>query len=128
MTRVVDVTAELAGLSRGEARMVSMEGVEVALFQHAGGYSALAGRCPHTGGPLGLGKLAAGEVACPWHGARFDLITGEATRGPAPCGVAVYRLERDGERWLLELPSSYPERSHPAGDDAEADRFLEMSG
>ncbi len=50
---------------------------------------ALENICPHRGGPLAGGKLVNGELACPWHGFRFDPATGRATmptlHPPARC-------------------------------------------
>jgi len=56
----------------------------VALVRSAdGAISALDNTCPHRGGPLAGGRLVAGELACPWHGFRFDPRTGAATM-PTP--------------------------------------------
>jgi nitrite reductase/ring-hydroxylating ferredoxin subunit len=47
--------------------------------------------CPHTLGSLGTATLAAdGIIECPWHGFRFDIVTGKCVSGhqcnlaPAP--------------------------------------------
>jgi len=46
--------------------------------------------CPHMLGPLQDASIEQGQVTCPWHGYRFDVITGECTSGqqckltPAP--------------------------------------------
>jgi nitrite reductase/ring-hydroxylating ferredoxin subunit len=75
--------------------IVEIEGVEVAVFKIDGEYHALANFCPHQSGPLcegkTLGKLRGAKdgwqfqydddvdvVACPWHGWRFDIATGES--------------------------------------------------
>jgi 3-phenylpropionate/trans-cinnamate dioxygenase ferredoxin subunit len=44
---------------------------------------ALEDRCPHRDFPLSGGDVVAGCLECPWHGARFDLRTGQCTQGPA---------------------------------------------
>ena len=46
--------------------------------------------CTHRGGPLSEGILADAEVTCPWHGAVFDVTTGEVISPPAPHGIAIY--------------------------------------
>jgi nitrite reductase/ring-hydroxylating ferredoxin subunit len=58
--------------------------------------------CPHKAGPLGEGRIRDGIVACPWHGFRFDVRTGE------PVGVeSIMRLRlfpvtiRDGEVYVM---------------------------
>ncbi|MEM6671193.1 MAG: Rieske (2Fe-2S) protein [Planctomycetota bacterium] len=38
--------------------------------------------CPHLDGPLWEGSAAQGEIACPWHGWRYSLATGECTWAP----------------------------------------------
>lgn len=51
---------------------------------------AYAATCPHMLGPLQDAKIEQGQVTCPWHGYRFDVITGECISGqqcklpPAP--------------------------------------------
>ncbi len=40
-------------------------------------------RCPHLGGPLEAGQLVGCEVACPWHGYRFDVRSGMSSDGRA---------------------------------------------
>jgi nitrite reductase/ring-hydroxylating ferredoxin subunit len=57
----------------------------------------LESRCSHRGGPLHEGTVVDGCVECPWHGARFDLDTGDVRRGPAAAPQPVYEVEvRDG--------------------------------
>jgi nitrite reductase/ring-hydroxylating ferredoxin subunit/uncharacterized membrane protein len=58
-------------------------GVRIAAARSGGQTLALADRCSHRGGPLSEGTLVDGCVECPWHSSRFDLHTGDVTRGPA---------------------------------------------
>jgi len=54
------------------------------LLIHAGGqFYALDDVCTHDGGPLGEGTLEGHTIACPRHGARFDIRTGKALTMPA---------------------------------------------
>lgn len=44
---------------------------------------AVSNRCRHLGASLGRGKVDSdGCLECPWHGALFDVGSGEMTRGP----------------------------------------------
>ncbi len=54
-------------------------------------------RCSHRGGPLDEGAVVDGCLECPWHGARFDLDTGEVRHGPASAAQPVYDVTVDGE-------------------------------
>ncbi|ROO90830.1 Rieske-like 2Fe-2S protein [Actinocorallia herbida] len=38
--------------------------------------------CPHKGAPLADAYLAGPFLRCPWHGATFDVRTGQRLRGP----------------------------------------------
>jgi len=53
-------------------------------------FRALENCCSHADVPLGDQDLQDGQVACPAHGARFDVTTGAACRAPAPVGIDTY--------------------------------------
>lgn len=47
----------------------------------------------HTsGGPLCEGDIDGDRVICPWHGAEFDIKTGEVVSGPAEENVNSYKI------------------------------------
>jgi nitrite reductase/ring-hydroxylating ferredoxin subunit len=71
---------------------------QVLVIQTAAGFRATHAICPHTGGPLGLGKHVDGCIVCPWHGARFDTASGRACEGPTRRSIPVYATQViDGE-------------------------------
>ncbi len=79
--------------------------VGVALFNLDGVIYALEDVCTHDGGPLGEGEVVNGcEVECPRHGARFDIRTGEVTRGPAFQPTTTYAVRVEDGRILVEKP------------------------
>lgn len=48
-----------------------------------GDVRAVSSRCRHQLADLSKGSIGAdGCLVCPWHGARYDLDSGEMTRGP----------------------------------------------
>lgn len=56
--------------------------------------------CTHDGQPLAGGKICDGQIACPRHGAKFDLQTGEAKSMPATKAIKAFHVEvRDGAVW-----------------------------
>ena len=67
----------VADLPPGRAAEVAVGGQPVALFNVQGTFHALAGRCPHRGGPLGQGYLDGSRVSCPWHNHTFEVTPGE---------------------------------------------------
>jgi nitrite reductase/ring-hydroxylating ferredoxin subunit len=70
-------------IAPGQARLVIVKGREIVLFNIEGEFFALQNACTHEEGPLAEGEVSGHEVTCPWHGARFDIRTGEALTPPA---------------------------------------------
>jgi apoptosis-inducing factor 3 len=86
----------IAGCFRGKA---------VLLTRHQGRYCALSATCTHLGAPLGEGIAVDGEVHCPWHHARFSVVTGEAAGAPAFSALARFGTTvRDGRIFVTESP------------------------
>ena len=61
---------------------IRMKEVEVgegkALLVHQNGeWSALGAKCTHYGAPLSKGCLGNDRVRCPWHGACFNISSGD---------------------------------------------------
>lgn len=85
-------------LKPGQGRMAEVEGKAVAVFNVDGSYYAIDGDCTHQGGPLGEGDLQGTTVTCPWHGAEFDVTSGEVLNPPASMPVSSYKVVvEDGE-------------------------------
>jgi nitrite reductase/ring-hydroxylating ferredoxin subunit len=63
-----------------QAKLVEVEGQKIALFRVGQAFHALSDTCTHRGGPLSEGTVEGADVACPWHGARFDIETGAVMR------------------------------------------------
>ena len=88
----------------GQHRKIRTKGYEFALFNVDGIIYALANRCPHSRGPLAEGRLIGSTVTCPWHGAKFDVTTGQCLAGPATTDVDTYPVHIKDGRIIIELP------------------------
>lgn len=76
--------AAYADIPIGWVRRVSLGRHDLALANVEGTIYAIDHACPHARGPLGDNRLIDHcLVVCPWHGARFDVRTGEVHTGPA---------------------------------------------
>ena len=77
----------------------------VVLIHAAGHWYALDDVCTHDGGPLSDGPLdlADGTIACPRHGAKFDLKTGAAVTMPATKPTVAHEVKVDGGRVLVRV-------------------------
>ena len=96
--------AKTGDLVPGSGKVVKVEGETIALFNVDGTCYAIGNTCPHRGGPLGEGSLEGNTVTCPWHGAQFDVKTGEVRAPPAALDVKSYPVRVEGEDVLIELP------------------------
>ncbi len=70
-------------------------------------------RCSHRGGPLHEGTVVDGCIECPWHGARFDLDTGEVRRGPASAPQPVYEVDVSGDQTMIRRDEPGGLRANP---------------
>jgi NADPH-dependent 2,4-dienoyl-CoA reductase/sulfur reductase-like enzyme/nitrite reductase/ring-hydroxylating ferredoxin subunit len=71
---------------------------EVLLVRSESEIFAIDAHCSHYHGPLAEGLVTADGIRCPWHHACFDLRSGEAVRAPALAPLAVWQVEREGDR------------------------------
>ena len=95
--------ATLSDLPPGACRRVDAGGLEVAIFNVAGTIHAIGGACTHRGGSLGEGELDGTVVTCPWHGAQFDVTTGQVVGPPAGESVPAYNVVVDGEEIQVDV-------------------------
>ena len=90
-------------LALGQGRLVAVTGKRIALFNVDGQFFALDNTCTHRGGPLAEGDVSGHEVTCPWHGATFDVRTGEVVGPPAQRAVARYGVRVTGTDIEVEV-------------------------
>lgn len=89
---------KLSDLPAGSAQRVEIDGRVIAVFNVGGEILAIDDTCTHEAAPLSEGTVCEGRVVCPWHGAEFDLRTGEAVTPPASENVRAYAVSvSDGE-------------------------------
>jgi 3-phenylpropionate/trans-cinnamate dioxygenase ferredoxin subunit len=97
---------EAAGIDElepGQAKLIEVDGKEIALFNSNGEYFAIDNECTHVGGPLCEGEIEDGKIICPWHGAEFDLKSGQAIAPPAEEDVRTYKVHIDRDSIKIEL-------------------------
>ncbi len=95
--------AKIQDVAPGQGRMVEVNGKTIAVFNVGGTYYAIDDTCTHEGGPLSEGDLADNHVTCPWHGATFDVTTGEVVEPPAEEAVSRYNVRVSGNDIEIEV-------------------------
>ena len=95
--------ASINEIAPGQARLVTVKGKEIVLFNIEGAFFALENACTHEEGPLAEGEVLGHEVTCPWHGAKFAIRTGEVLGPPAYEAVTRYTVRVTGTDIEIEL-------------------------
>ncbi|MDB5611869.1 MAG: pyridine nucleotide-disulfide oxidoreductase [Bradyrhizobium sp.] len=81
---------------------------DVLLVRSGSEIFAIDAHCSHYHGPLAEGLVDGESIRCPWHHACFDLRTGEAVRAPAFNALAVWQVEREGDRIVVRQKREQP--------------------
>jgi 3-phenylpropionate/trans-cinnamate dioxygenase ferredoxin subunit len=95
--------ANASEIAPGTSRLVVLKGKEIVLFNVDGEFFALDNLCTHEEGPLCDGEIEGYEVTCPWHGAKFDIRTGEVLQDPAYDAVARHNVRVTGADIEVEI-------------------------
>lgn len=93
--------ANINDLAVGEMKQIAMEEEDLALYRIEDGFFVTSDVCTHAAQSLSQGTLQGHIVACPRHGGKFDVRTGQATAFPCVMPVATYAVDvRDGDIWI----------------------------
>ena len=76
--------------------LVEVEDRMIALFHVGGRFYAIDDVCTHDGGPLAEGKLEGFAIACPRHGAKFDIRDGRVLSMPATQPTVAHEVKVEG--------------------------------
>lgn len=95
------------------ARMVLIDGENIAIFKYDGRLSAINNVCKHQNGPLGEGKVVDGCIVCPWHGYQYRPEDG-CSPPPFTEKVSTYKLKIiDNEVFIDPKPLEEGTRIEP---------------
>jgi len=95
--------AKVADIPDPGKLLVEVDDRMVVILCVAGNFYCIDDVCTHDGGPLGEGELCEHQIACPRHGARFDIRTGEALTMPATEATVVHEVRVDGDDVLVKI-------------------------
>ena len=104
MSSFVEV-ANVSEVADPGSMLVEVEDRLVVLIHAAGHFYALDDVCTHDGGPLSDGPVDAegGTIACPRHGAKFELKSGAAVTMPATKATVAHEVKVEGEQVFVKL-------------------------
>jgi 3-phenylpropionate/trans-cinnamate dioxygenase ferredoxin subunit len=95
--------AKLSDLPDPGRMTVELEDRLIVLLRVGGDVFALDDVCTHDGGPLGEGELDDHTIACPRHGAKFDIRNGKALTMPATKPTVAHEAKIVGDDIMVRL-------------------------
>ena len=129
------VAAFAEEVSRTPISRILLDEPVVLYRDEAGSPVALSDVCPHRRAPLHLGTVVGDEIACPYHGLRFD-PSGKCTHNPnfhnpAPSiSTTTYSvIERDRMMWIwMGEGAGDPATILPFSETVESDTIRSVNG
>ncbi|XP_050174356.1 apoptosis-inducing factor 3 isoform X11 [Myiozetetes cayanensis] len=85
-------------LENGQMREVDLGCGKALLIKESGEFHAVGHKCPHYGAPLVKGVLSKGRVRCPWHGACFNIGTGDIEDFPGLDSLPRFQVKIEKEK------------------------------
>ena len=70
------VVGKTSEVQDGKLMHITAGGKEIVVTKLDGNYYAMDNVCTHAGADLHEGELSDNELTCPWHGAKWDVTTG----------------------------------------------------
>jgi 3-phenylpropionate/trans-cinnamate dioxygenase ferredoxin subunit len=95
--------ARLSDMNDPSRQLVEIDDRLIVLLRVGGDVFALDDVCTHDGGPLGEGELVGYEIACPRHGAKFDIRDGAALTMPATKPTVAHEVKIVGDDIMVRL-------------------------
>jgi 3-phenylpropionate/trans-cinnamate dioxygenase ferredoxin component len=90
--------ARVSDLSDPGRLLVEVDDRLIVLLKVGGEFFAIDDVCTHDGGPLSDGEMQDHAIACPRHGAKFDIRNGKALTMPATKPTVAHQVKVEGEQ------------------------------
>ena len=97
--------AKTSDIPHGEIKSFEADGEIIAICHVNGKFYAIKDECTHMEYPLSNGILDGETVTCAWHGAKFNVRTGEVLSMPAYEPVETYQIKVEGENIYVLIES-----------------------
>ncbi|KAL3469447.1 hypothetical protein BJX99DRAFT_252007 [Aspergillus californicus] len=94
----VSSLSDIKNMDKVEAEVEGVQDGKVLLVKYEDEVYAISPKCTHYGAPLKKGVISPeGRITCPWHGACFNVKSGDIEDAPAPAALNTFELlEQNG--------------------------------
>ncbi|XP_066144859.1 apoptosis-inducing factor 3 [Euwallacea fornicatus] len=89
---VEDVVCTVKDINENEMKTFELDEEKVLVVKQNGVIRAMGTKCTHYGAPLVNGALGEGRVRCQWHGACFNIATGDIEDFPGLDSLPCYKV------------------------------------
>jgi nitrite reductase (NADH) small subunit len=86
----------VADILPGRMKLLTVDGIDVTVYNVNGTLYATEDACTHAAGPLHEGELKDNVVTCPWHYSGFDVTNGSVICPPATTPLRTYKVTANG--------------------------------
>ncbi|MGI9496107.1 MAG: non-heme iron oxygenase ferredoxin subunit [Mariniblastus sp.] len=100
------IVASVAEIDDGSTRLVEVDDRLVILSRIGDEFYCIDDICTHDGGTLSDGPHQGCEIACPRHGAKFDLRNGKALSMPATQDTVSHQVKVENGSIMIRLDES----------------------
>ncbi|XP_034556814.1 apoptosis inducing factor mitochondria associated 4 [Notolabrus celidotus] len=98
---VTEIVCQETDLKDGQMKEITVGEQKVLLVRTHGQYSAVGSQCSHYNAPLVKGALLGDRVRCPFHGACFNVRTGDIEEFPGLDSLPTYKVKvEDGNVYV----------------------------
>ncbi|XP_076623812.1 apoptosis-inducing factor 3 isoform X3 [Colletes latitarsis] len=94
---IEDVVCKETDINENEMKLLPLgdAGTKILLIKQKGELHAIGTKCTHYGALLHTGALGDGRIRCPWHGACFNIRTGDIEDYPGLDSLPCYKVNVD---------------------------------
>lgn len=104
---IEDVVCTEDDIKENEMKAFDLKDVgKVLLIRQNGQLSAIGNKCSHYGAPLVNGALGQGYVRCQWHGACFNILTGDIEDFPGLDSLPCYQVSIENKNVKIRAKRS----------------------
>lgn len=95
--------ASVDEIKNGELKVFNVNGESIILINLNGEFFAYRNQCSHMELELNDAEIDGEILTCPWHGAQFNIRTGDVVRLPASEPLEKYEVKVENGKILLKI-------------------------